>query len=109
LWGEIFTNEYLIPRTYHDTDGALVMQRASNALYGVATANANFLVSIIDSNHAHYFIVGIVHYQHNDYLNFTKIAGNQLTVVTNTIGTISVGGNSGTPKFVIQRLGGFYG
>lgn len=108
LQNDIYTNRN-VPMVYHSDDGALIMQRAGNYLYGTATSNGNFLVSVIDTAHAHYWIVGIVHYQNNDYLNFTKIAGNQLTVVTNTLGTISVSGLAGTARFVIQRLGSYYG
>jgi hypothetical protein len=91
---------------YEDTDGSLVMQRASSALYGTATANGNFLISIQDTAHAHNYMIGIGHFQANSYFNFTILASNVLTSVTNTLGTISVSGLAGTPKFTIHGLGG---
>jgi hypothetical protein len=106
VWGELFTNPYEIPRTHIDYDGALIMQRASDKLYGTNVANANFLIGVQDTQHAHNYIIGVGHYQNNSYFVFTKLAGNVLTYVTNTLGTISVTGGVGPYKFTVIGIGG---
>lgn len=94
-----------VAKYYTDTDGSIVMQRASTALAGTIYPNGNFLIGIQDTAHAQQYIIAIAHFQANSNFRFTVLASNVLTAVTNTLGTIAVSGNSGTPKFTIIHLG----
>jgi hypothetical protein len=91
---------------YQDVNGSAVMSRASIAIYGTDLANANFLVAIQDTAHSHNYIIGVAHFQLNSFFKFTEIARNVLTYVTNTLGTITISGQSGQTKFTIIGLSG---
>jgi len=93
-----------ITRRYVDTDGSLVMQRASTYFYGNTTTNSSYLVSIIDTGHSMKYIIGVVKFQNNSINEVTTIVAKTLTFVTNTLGTITVSGLSGTPRFTIVQL-----
>jgi hypothetical protein len=98
------TLESDITRRYVDTDGNLVMQRASNHFYLNPTTNSSYLVSIIDTGHSMKYIIGVVKFQNNSINEVTTIVAKTLTFVTNTLGTITVSGLSGTPRFTIVQL-----
>jgi hypothetical protein len=88
------------PRMYAEqSDGAFIMQRASNAIYGKLSPNANFLVSVTDTAYSTRYLVFSVHWQYQEILSIDIIAQATLGVVQNTIGTISITGNAGQPYF----------
>jgi hypothetical protein len=91
-------------KIYHDTDGSLIMDRASVSIYGTNTYNANFIVGIQDTAHSGKYIVAVAHFQKNSILELTTIVAKTLTYVTNTLGTITVSGLSGDPKYTIIGL-----
>lgn len=93
-----------ITRRYVDTDGSLVMQRASSYFYGNTTTNSSYLVSIIDTGHSMKYIIAVVKFQNNSINEVTTIVAKTLTFVTNTLGTITVSGLSGTPRYTILQL-----
>lgn len=86
------------------SDGSFVMQRASNAIYGTLTPNANFLVSVTDTAYSTRYMVFVAHWQYNEILSIHMLASATLTVVQNTLGTISISGNAGTPYFTIMGI-----
>lgn len=86
------------------SDGAMVMQRASNAIYGTLTPNANFLVSVTDTAYATRYLIFASHWQYNSIFSIHMIAQNTLSVVQNTLGTIAISGNAGQPYFTIMGL-----
>jgi cyclophilin family peptidyl-prolyl cis-trans isomerase len=98
------------PTVYIDTDGSFLMQRASMAIYGTYTPNANFLITVQDTAHSHRYIMILAHWQYNDIFECTTIANgtgaDTLTYIQNTLGTLSVNGLAGAPRFAIQGLSG---
>lgn len=86
-------------------DGAYVLRLATKEFYGTSTANANVLVSVTDSEHAHNYLILVAHFQDGSYNNVTKLAGNVLTYATNTLGSIIISGNVGLPKIKVYDLG----
>lgn len=98
------------PSVYIDTVGGLIMQRASSAIYGTSYSNANFLVAVQDMGHSFRFVIGLVHWQYNEILSWTtmklSVPPDELSVATNTIGTIDITGLAGTPRYTIQGLSG---
>lgn len=106
IWTPFFDNQ-IHPRYHVETsDGGAIMWRASDTIYGTSTANANFIVGIQDTAHAHRYLVGVVHFQRESYLQWTTIAGAELSCVTNTLGTISVMGLAGQSRFTVIGIGG---
>ena len=92
---------------FYDTtgDGSYLLRLATKDFYGTSTANANVLISITDSEHAHYYLILVAHFQDGSYNNVTKLAGNVLTYQPNTLGSIMISGNVGLPKIRVFDLG----
>lgn len=91
---------------YIDTDGTYLMRRACDFLYGSRTPNANFLISVQDTEHAQHYLILAAHYQDNSHFGCTILFQNTLTYVQNTVGTLSISGLAGTPRFAVIGLSG---
>jgi hypothetical protein len=85
-------------------DGAFIMQRASNSIYGKLSPNANFLVSVTDTAYSTRYLVFVVHWQYMEILSIHMLAQATLGVVQNTMGTISVSGLAGQAYFTFMGL-----
>jgi hypothetical protein len=92
---------------HKSTGGAGVLYNAVMAIYGTAGNTNTLSLTVRDTVTPSNYWTGIAHYKHGSYITLTKLAGNNLTLVENNLGTVSVtGGGSGSYDYHVVGLAG---